>query len=67
MGDLYFMELLDIFITDVPEVVSLWVTFEVIIELVEEHAGNQLCVFCHGQLVWQFRHLTANLEDLLQT
>lgn len=61
------MDILDIFITNVPVVVSLWVTFEVIIEPVEEHAGNQLCVLCQRQLVWQFRNLTANLEDLLQT
>ena len=35
-------------------------------DLVEEHAGNQLCVFCQGQLVWQFRNLTAYLENLFQ-
>lgn len=61
------MDVLDIFITNVPEVVSLWVTYEVVIELVEKHAGNQLCVLCHGQLVWQFGNLTTHLQDLLQT
>lgn len=65
MVDLYFMDVLDIFITNVPEVVSLWVTCEVVMELVEEHAGDQLCVFCQRQLVWQLRNLTAHLEDLL--
>lgn len=67
MGNLYFMDVLNIFITNVPEVISLWVTFEVIIELVEEHAGNQLCIVCHGKLVWQLSNLTTHLEDLLQT
>lgn len=60
------MDILDIVITNVPEVVSLWVTSQVVIEPVEEHAGNQLCVLCHGQLVWQFRNLPTHLEDLPQ-
>lgn len=58
------MDALDIVIANVPEVVSFRVTFEVIIELIEEHTGNQLCVLCHGQLVRQFRNLTAHLQDL---
>lgn len=61
------MDVLDIFITNVPEVVSLWVTCEVVIELVEENAGDQLCVVRQEQLVWQFGNLTTHLEDLLQT
>lgn len=61
------MDVLDIFITNVSEVISLWVTFEVVIELVEEHAGDQLCVVRQGQLVWQLGNLTTHLEDLLQT
>lgn len=65
--NLYFMDVLNIFITNVSEIGSLWITCEVIIELVEEHAGNQLCVVCQRQLVWQFGNLTTHLEDLLQT
>lgn len=62
-----FMDILDIFVTNVPEVVSLWVTLKVVVELVEEHASNQLCILCQGQLVWQLRNLATNLEDLFQT
>lgn len=46
MDDLHCIDALDIFITDVLEVVSLWVTLEVIIDFVEEHTGNQLCIVC---------------------
>lgn len=59
------MDIPDVFITNIPEVVSFWVTCEVIIKLVEEYAGNQLCVLCHGKLVGQFGNLTTHLEDLL--
>lgn len=62
-----FLDILDIFVTNVPEVVSLWVTLKVVIELVEEHTSNQLCILCQGQLVWQLRNLATNLEDLFQT
>lgn len=61
------IDILNILITNFPEVVSLWIAFKVIIDLVEKHTGNQLCVFCHGQLVWQFGNLTTHFEDFLQT
>jgi len=61
------MDVLDIFITNVPEVVSLGVTCEVVIDLGEHHAGDQLCVLRHGKLVWQFGNLTTHFEDLLET
>lgn len=33
--NVYFVDVLDIFITNVPEVVSLWVTREVVVEFVQ--------------------------------
>lgn len=58
--------LLNIVITDISEVISLRVTAQVIVELVEENAGNQLCVFCQLQLIGKFWNLTADLQNLLE-
>lgn len=60
------MDILYIFITKVSVIGSFWITREVVIELVEEHTGNQLCVLCQRQLAWQFGNLTTHLEDLFQ-
>lgn len=57
---------LDVFITDVSVVFPLWVTSQVIIELVKKYAGNKLCVLGHGQLIGQLRYLTTHLKNLPQ-
>lgn len=38
------VNLLDVFVADISEVISLRVTAQVIVKLVEEHAGDQLRV-----------------------
>lgn len=60
-------DVLYVFFTDVFEIGSLWVTGEVVVELVKEHTGNQLCVLGQRQLVWKFGDLAAHFEDLPQT
>ena len=57
---------LDVIVTDVSVVVSLRIATQVIIELVEEHAGNKLSILCHGQLIGQVWYLTTHLQNLPQ-
>lgn len=64
---MFFTDILYVFFTDVFEIGSLGVTGKVVVELVEEHTGNQLCVLGQRQLVWEFGDLAAHLEDLPQT
>lgn len=58
---------LDVLVTDFPVVVSLGVAAQVVPELVKQHAGDELSVLRHGQLVWEVRYLATHLQDLLQT
>lgn len=60
-------DILYVFFTNVFEIGSLGVTGEVVVQLVEEHTGNQLCVLGQRQLVWKFGDLSTHLEDLPQT
>lgn len=60
-------DILYVFFTDVFEIGSLGVAGQVIVELVEEHAGDQLRVLGQRQLVRKFGDLAAHLEDLPQT
>lgn len=56
--------LLNVLVTQIPEVLPLRVTTQVLIQLVEENAGDELGVIGQRQLVWQFGHLTTNFQDL---
>lgn len=60
-------DVLYVFVTDVFEIGSLGVTGKVVVELVEEHAGDQLRVLSQRQLVRKFGDLAAHLKDLPQT
>lgn len=58
---------LDVFITNVSVVLSLRITSQVIIELVEKNTGNKLRILRHGQLIRQLGHLSTHLQNLCQT
>lgn len=54
----------DVLLTDLAEVISLWVAAQVIIELVDENRGQHAGVVGQGQAGWQIWNLPYHCQDL---
>lgn len=57
----------DVLLADLAEVITLWVTAQVIVELVDEDRSQHTGVVSQGQAGRQIRNLPHHLQDLSQT